>query len=471
MAEQFNDIVHVIDVNRQQMATGDGRSRLYPFSSGTQTLVPTVIRAVFIGDWQGAYSQIYPFARTNQLTNSWSFTEANGWQPMYVNPSVLDADALGPNNMRGRVFRMRLGDCTGGPSSSLGGFYAPDTSNRLTPNLSYVASLWVRASAPVKVHVNAVDSDFTTPVQVTTEWQRISASAPVGDGGAERMMTFLVDTQDNADVDPDTQIFYSFAQVEQSFDFNALGRYIPTNGAPVTFTDYRVSDGNLLTTDPVLNGAPIYWTGTGYWLESPTGDAPIATDLLANVTWSYDQAERLLSLLRSKQAWYASNHDEFWKGWNERIFQLKTANTFGIAVWAFILNVPLTALSLRDRFRYFAFGPFRENFTNSEGEPVNPSAGNFPPISQGGQISTPKEKIQALRLRYYALTSDCSITSINKMLTDVFADEGLCFVQDNEDMSMEYVFTFPVSLGFRQSMIEYGLLPKPAGVKITITAP
>lgn len=471
MADQYQDVVHVVDVNRQQFAKGDGRSRLFPFRADGKDVTPSIIRAVFVGDWQAAYSQMYPFARTNLLSSSFNFTSARGWQGFYVDPSSVDATLLGPDGRRGKVQRMRLGDCSGGPNSDEGGVYNTADAASLVPGNHYTATIWVRASNPCTVRLGSAFTGNYTATAVTTEWRRAMVQAQVPVVGADLAMSFSARLSDNVGVDPDTEIQFTFAQLEQMFDDGAMGRYIETNGAPVTFTDYRVSDGNLLTTDPVLNEAPIYWTGTGHWLESPSDIPRTPADLMAGVTWSFDQSPRLLSLLRAKQDWYNENHVEFWEGWTDRIFQLKTANTFGIAVWAFILNVPLTALSLRDRFRYFAFGPTRENFTNSEGEPVNPTAGNFPPISQAGQIATPKEKIQALRLRYYALTSDCTIDSINKMLTDVFEDEGLAYVVDNEDMTMEYVFTFPVSVGFRQSMIEYGLLPKPAGVSITITAP
>lgn len=470
MAGQYQDVVHVVDVNRQQFAKGDGRSRLFPFRADGIAVTPSVIRAVFVGDWQAAYSQMYPFERTNLLDHSFILTPARSWSPFYVDPSTVDATLQAPDGRRGLVQRMRLGDCVGGPGSNEGGVVNTNVAG-LQPGVSYVGSIWVRATNPCAVRIGVGFTGNSTTLTATTEWQRVSSSAVVPVVGASLAMSFSVSLLDNASVDPDTEIQFTFAQLEQQFDDGALGRYIETNGAAASITDYRVSDGNLLTTDPVLNDAPIYWTGTGHWLESPGDRARPADDMLTGVTWSFDQSERLLSLLKSKQEWYTENHSEFWNGWNERIFKLKTANTFGIAVWAFILNVPLTALSLRDRFRYFAFGPTRENFTNSEGEPVNPTAGNFPPISQGGQVATPKEKIQALRLRYYALTSDCSINSINRMLTDVFEDEGLAYVVDNEDMTMEYVFTFPVSVGFRQSMLEYDLLPKPAGVAITITAP
>lgn len=201
-------------------------------------------------------------------------------------------------------------------------------------------------------------------------------------------------------------------------------------------------------------------------------DSPLVPlNMLGGVTWRYDQSPNLLSILNSKQAWYSSQYTQFWEGWINQIFSLKEANTFGVAVWAFILNVPISVIGLQEEYRYWAFGPTRANFRDSSGEfEDNPTSGNFPPISDSGSIATPEEKIWLLRLRYYGLTSNCTITEINRALADVFAGKGLVYVSDNQDMTMDYVFSFVISLSFRESMLEYAL-PKPSGVRINIISP
>lgn len=192
---------------------------------------------------------------------------------------------------------------------------------------------------------------------------------------------------------------------------------------------------------------------------------------LAGVTWRYDQSPNLLSILTAKQTWYSTEYTQFWQGWIDQIFNLKEANTFGVAVWAFILNIPLSVLGLDENTRYWAFGPLRSNFRDSEGAlEDNPSSGNFPPVTGSGTISTPEEKIQLLRMRYYALISNCSISEINRALADVFGEKGTVYVRDNEDMTADYIFSFVISAGFRESLLKYAL-PKPSGVRINIIAP
>lgn len=477
MAE-MTDVIHVVNVNRYQTGVGDGRSRLFPIRGENRNLTPTNVNAVFTSDWQAALSQMVSYQRTNYIPYSFDFRSPR-WTPLWGKAVVQVAPTLtGPDGVQGRVSFIRLGDCTSNASGQTGGMQGGAviaTNPGFPPNGPVAFSVWLRADVAVKVNLvtaTTVVSDSAGLVDVDTVWRRYTVTATVGAAGHERLGQILISRANNVGVSLDTLIYMVYAQAEQQIPLGTTpSRMLITDGLPITAADYRVSDGNFLTTEPLTNGAPLLWTGTGYWLESANPYVVAPLNLLSAVTWRFDQSENLLALLRAKQQWYDSNHTQFWDRWNTSIFTLDDANTFGVAVWAFILNVPLESLSLRDRYRFWAFGPTRENFTSSASGPQNPSSGNFPPLSQNGAIATPREKIQSLRLKYYALISDCSIASINAALADVFEGSGMAYVLDNEDMTMTYVFDFPISAGFRQSMVEYDLLPKPAGVKITITAP
>lgn len=200
----------------------------------------------------------------------------------------------------------------------------------------------------------------------------------------------------------------------------------------------------------------------------PYATAPVDTDLLKNITWRYDQSPNLVALIASKQKWYEKNHDQFWNDWIANVFDLRNANNLGLAVWAYILNVPISVLALQDSFRYWAFDALRENFTDST-KPQNPGSGDFPPVSSSGAITTLQEKIWALRLKYYVHTSQRTVTSLNAMLADVFSNaSGTAYVLDNQNMTMTYVFNFAISTFLQNAMIQYDLLPRVAGVKLII---
>src|SRR5271170_3537397 len=66
-----------------------------------------------------------------------------------------------------------------------------------------------------------------------------------------------------------------------------------------------------------------------------------SVNLLQAILWQYNTAENLQSLLNQKQTWYDVNQEQFWTDWYNNVFNLQTCNDFGLAVWSYILNIPL----------------------------------------------------------------------------------------------------------------------------------
>ena len=66
-----------------------------------------------------------------------------------------------------------------------------------------------------------------------------------------------------------------------------------------------------------------------------------SVDLLQAILWQYNNATSLQSLLNSEQAWVIENQTEFWENWLRDVFDLRTANEFGLSVWSIILGIPL----------------------------------------------------------------------------------------------------------------------------------
>jgi hypothetical protein len=65
--------------------------------------------------------------------------------------------------------------------------------------------------------------------------------------------------------------------------------------------------------------------------------------------------------------------------------------------------------------------------------------------------------------------TDCTIPGINDILQLLFPDRGNCYVQDNNDMSLTYVFTFSLSPVEEAIILQSGVLPRPAGVEINVS--
>lgn len=183
------------------------------------------------------------------------------------------------------------------------------------------------------------------------------------------------------------------------------------------------------------------------------------TDLSRALLWQYDKAARLQSLVAAKQAWYDAQHAGFWSDWIRDVFDLRTANDFGLTVWAQILNLPLLALAPASGDReVFGFGDHNLNFEN----------GNFGRDVDAALALSTEQRRLALRLRYFQLVTRGAIPEVNAFLNVLFGDEGSVYVLDGLDMSLTYVFDFLPDPSVTFVLEQFDLLPRPAGVSVRI---
>jgi hypothetical protein len=181
-----------------------------------------------------------------------------------------------------------------------------------------------------------------------------------------------------------------------------------------------------------------------------------SVNLLQALLWQYNEALRLQSLLEQKQEWYNTEYSEFWENWYRDVFDLRTANDFGLSVWAIILNIPLTiTTNLTPSSTIWGFGSFRKNFNR----------GNFAPSTSGIKLTLAQKRL-VLQLRYFQLVTRGAIPEINRFLNYVFADYGKVYAQDGLDMTMNYVFTFQPPAQLRFVLESFDVLPRPAAVMV-----
>lgn len=184
-----------------------------------------------------------------------------------------------------------------------------------------------------------------------------------------------------------------------------------------------------------------------------------SVNLLQNILWQYDQSPNLVALVQKKQDWYSLQQTAFWSNWFDDVFNLHTANDFGLAVWAIILDIPIFADTgaSPDNYGAWGFDPYGENFDH----------GNFA-TSGSGVVLTTAERRSILRLRYHQLTTNGSVTSINEALADVFG-AGNAHVVDNYNMTITYTFTTPISAPLLAVLQSFDVMPRPAGVSATFS--
>ena len=182
-----------------------------------------------------------------------------------------------------------------------------------------------------------------------------------------------------------------------------------------------------------------------------------SVNILRALLWRNNEAPNIQALLEFKQANFDVENGDFWNDWIRDVFDLRTANEFGLNVWSIILGLKITIDPGEDTEIYWGFGVERVNFTN----------GNFTPAGSETVLTVEQARI-VLRLRYYQLTTNGNVSSINLILADVFSALGPAYVVDGLDMTMQYVFQFPLADVLQLIMVELDVLPRPAGVLITI---
>ena len=188
-----------------------------------------------------------------------------------------------------------------------------------------------------------------------------------------------------------------------------------------------------------------------------------SVDLLKALLWEYNNAAVLQELIAEKQAWYDSEQTQFWADWYTNVFNLATANDFGLAVWAIILGQP-TAIALPpETIESWGFGTYHLNFNR----------GNFATTSSHHnqyQFSTEVSRI-LLQLRYFQLTSAGTVPEINRMLKYLFLENyGPAWLIDNHNMTQTYNFDFAVPAELKFLFDNVDILPRPAAVSSNYTS-
>jgi hypothetical protein len=179
-------------------------------------------------------------------------------------------------------------------------------------------------------------------------------------------------------------------------------------------------------------------------------------DLLKAILWEYNDATSLQSILNQKADWYNTNQTEFWEDFITNIFNLTTANDFGLEVWSIILGAPITITVsptvVGDVF--WGFAPDSSNFDNS-------NFGNSTGVIQ--HMPTEMARLY-LRLRYFQLVSSGTIPEANRMLAYLFGNLGVSYLQDQGSMRQRYIFNFTPTNDMIFLFDNYDILPRPAGV-------
>ena len=176
--------------------------------------------------------------------------------------------------------------------------------------------------------------------------------------------------------------------------------------------------------------------------------------------WQRSDAEFIKQFIANKQAWYEKNHCKFWNDWAIDVFNLETANEFGLSVWSVILDESLQGESSPSAvgFPAFGFGSNNKNF----------GRGGFG-VNTAQTISfTTEQKRLVLKLKAYILFGfNGSIAQLNERLERLFGTDQISAL-DGFDMTWTYVVRDREIIDLIREIKRRNLLPRPAGVDVKV---
>jgi hypothetical protein len=144
--------------------------------------------------------------------------------------------------------------------------------------------------------------------------------------------------------------------------------------------------------------------------------------ILQSLLWQYSSTKALATLVTQKQNWYTEWDDGFWVSWIDDVFNLVTADNFGLSVWCILLQVPnfLNSGGTIDNSEIWGFNEYvppgtpptllntYQNFGGSDGT----IGANFS-ASADSTILTTEQLRWLLRMKYLYLVSRGSIPQSN----------------------------------------------------------
>jgi hypothetical protein len=188
-----------------------------------------------------------------------------------------------------------------------------------------------------------------------------------------------------------------------------------------------------------------------FWntIISQYANSPILTTLIGNFQQYIDQTKNMDALF-------------------DNIWNIATARDYGLDVWGRIVGVVRVVQIQTGKF--FGF----EEQTPATVEDFGP--GGVGPFYNGVAATSnfalaDKTFRQLILAKAMANISDGSVPSINAILRALFPNRGNVYVADGRNMTMQIVFTFPITKAELAIVSTSGVLPKPSGVANTIVYP
>ena len=181
-----------------------------------------------------------------------------------------------------------------------------------------------------------------------------------------------------------------------------------------------------------------------------------SVDLLRALLWRDSGADKLQAYIQKKTELANARMDQFWSDWVHDVLNIDTANDFGLAVWARVLDVKLQVVIGADQVTTvpFGFGPHGFNLNR----------GNFS-AQVGSTITlTTEQRRIVIKLRLYQLTGRASVFEVNEYLAQVFGADSVYAIDELDMTFIAYIFRREPSQQIRFILNNFDILPRPAAV-------
>lgn len=186
-------------------------------------------------------------------------------------------------------------------------------------------------------------------------------------------------------------------------------------------------------------------------------------DVNDTVISQYAQSPTIAALINYYEQYFdpTANFNRFYN----QIWNIYTAKGYGLDVWGRILGVGRVLQVSAGS--YFGFkGP-----VSASGVPFNQGVFFNGERLTNNYALPDTQYLQLLLAKAAANISNGSIPSINAILRFLFPGLGNAYCTDGQNMTMTYTFTFALSPVQLAIVFQSGVLPKPAGVALSIVQP
>ena len=188
--------------------------------------------------------------------------------------------------------------------------------------------------------------------------------------------------------------------------------------------------------------------------------------VLPTILRQYVGAEKLIAWLELMAQEISIS--DFLDSFYDNVWNLDTANTFGLNIWGKIVDLSRTlSYSASDEFFGFQEALIEGETTSTDPQPFGQAPFYSAKYNSSGQVVLTDDYYRkAIYMKAMANITNCTVPNLNAMLMYMFSGSGNAYVQQDGANAMSYNFEFTPS-DMDLAIMQSGIVPKPSGAVIS----